>query len=132
MKKRISLIIFIIGIITLLGGGGWLGYNLLKTPDTRNADFLVEVGSWTEKDSESVIWNFTEIGKGTLTTNNHTNDYDFIWSIDDSTLKIETSWLYNLDDEFTYELNQKDKTLTITKDDQQLIFIPTPTETEEE
>ena len=33
-------------------------------------------------DEPSVIWNFTEIGKGTLTTNNHENDYDFIWAID--------------------------------------------------
>ena len=66
------------------------------------------------KDTPAVIWNFKEIGKGSLTTNSHVNDYDFIWAIESDNLKIETSWLYTLNDEYEYELNQKEKTLILT------------------
>ncbi len=67
--------------------------------------------------SENVIWNFTEIGKGTLTTNNHIDDHEFKWTIEDDKLKIETDWLYTLYDELTYKLDQKENTLEITKAD---------------
>ena len=80
----------------------------------RDAEFLVQMGEWTREDAEGVIWNFTEIGKGTLTTNNHQNDYDFLWSVDGDTLKIETKWLYDLNDEYTYKLQQDNKTLTLS------------------
>lgn len=122
MKKRIPLIVFIIGIVVLLGGVGFLLYKVLKQPDTRDAEYLVEIGEWTENDAESVIWNFTEIGKGSLTTNNHTNDYDFIWAIEGETLKIETKWLYDLNDEYTYSLDRSAKTLTLNKGDTSIVF----------
>ena len=63
---------------------------------------------------DGVVWDFTEIGKGKLTTNNHINDYDFIWSLEDGKLKIETDWLYNLENEYEYALDQNAKTLTLT------------------
>lgn len=122
MKKRIPLIVFIIGIVVLLGGVGFLLYKVLKQPDTRDAEYLVEIGEWTENDAEGVIWNFTEIGKGSLTTNNHTNDYDFIWAIEGETLKIETKWLYDLNDEYTYSLDRSAKTLTLNKGDTSIVF----------
>ena len=126
MKKRIPLIVFIIGIVTLLAGGGFLLFKLLKQPDTRDAEYLVEIGEWVENDADSVIWNFTEIGKGSLTTNNHFNDYDFIWAIEGETLKIETKWLYDLNDEYTYSLDRGAKTLTLTKGDSSIIFSAKP------
>ena len=122
MKKRIPLIVFIIGIITLLAGVGFLLFKLLKQPDSRDAEYLVEIGEWVENDADSVIWTFTEVGKGSLTTNNHLNDYDFIWSIEGETLKIETKWLYDLNDEYTYSLDRGAKTLTLTKGDESIIF----------
>ena len=70
----------------------------------------------------SVIWKFTEIGKGTLTTNAHTNDYDFQWAIEDGKLKIRTNWLYELDDEYEYRLNQGDGILTLKTDEKEYRF----------
>ena len=70
-----------------------------------------------------VFWDFTEIGKGTLTTNNHLNDYEFIWAIEDGKLKIETSWLYPLENEYDYELNQNDGILTLTADEKAFTFV---------
>ncbi len=122
MKKRLSLIIFIVGLVTLASGGAFLLFNMFKKPDTRDAEYLIEVGTWVEQDAESVIWQFTEIGKGSLTTNNHLNDYNFIWAIDGDKLKIETDWLYKLENEYTYELNQKSNTLTLTSEGQTIVF----------
>ena len=113
-KKKFSLIVFILGIFTLIAGATALILSFVLKPNMRDAEYLVEIGQWTENDAEGVIWNFTEIGKGTLTTNNHTNDYDFIWAIDGETLKIETKWLYELNNDFTYKVNQGDKTLTLS------------------
>ena len=74
--------------------------------------------------SSNVIWNFTEIGKGTLTTNNHIDDHEFKWSIEDGKLKLETTWLYDLYDEYDYELDQKEQKLEIKKDEQIKTFKP--------
>lgn len=105
-------------------GGGLVAYKFIKGPNIEDANFLVEVGMWTEQDDNTVIWNFTEIGKGTLTTNAHINDYDFIWAIEGKDLKIETSWLYALNDNFSYKLDQGKKTLTLTRDDEIYTFVP--------
>ena len=129
-KQKFSLIVFIIGIITLIAGAVALVLNFVIKPDMRDAEYLVKMEEWvlqpdfgeqeegTEVRSETidtnVIWKFTEIGKGTLTTNNHVNDYDFIWAIDGDTLKIETKWLYDLNNEYNYKINQSEKTLTLT------------------
>lgn len=123
-KKRFSLITFIFGLIVLLAGVAFLLLNLFKKPDTRDAEYLVEIGTWIEQDAESVIWQFTEIGKGTLTTNNHINDYDFIWAVDGDTLKIETKWGYNIENEYIFSLNQSENTLTLTQDDKIVTFVP--------
>ena len=71
-----------------------------------------------------MIWNFTEIGKGTLTTNNHINDYDFVWALEDGKLKINTEWLYTLSDEFEYTLDQNGNVLILTRGDEKVEFIP--------
>ena len=115
MKKNSSLIIFIIGLIVLAAGGAFLAVSLLSKPQTADAEYLVQIGAWTEEGTEDfVIWNFTEIGKGTLTTNNHQNDYDFLWAIDGDTLKIETAWLYDLENEYTFKIDRSTQKLTLT------------------
>ena len=114
IKKRVGIAIFVIGMLSLVAGIALMLINLLAKPAVRDADFIVGVGTWEREDAPGVIWDFTEIGKGKLTTNNHKNDYDFIWSLDAKTLKIETSWLYEINNEYNYTLNQDDKTLTLS------------------
>ena len=123
-KKRVSLIVLIIGLLTLIAGVVFLIVRLNAGPSVADGEYLVSVGEWKEQDEPSVIWNFTEIGKGTLTTNNHTNDYDFIWAIEDGKLKVNTEWLYTLNDEFDYTLDQNGNMLTLTRGDEETIFIP--------
>ncbi|MBR5647439.1 hypothetical protein IKW73_00640 [Candidatus Saccharibacteria bacterium] len=121
-KKKLSLIVFIIGIIILIAGAVTLILSFVLKPDMRDGEFLVEVGKWVKDDEEGVIWEFTEIGKGKLTTNNHVNDYDFIWALEEDTLKIETNWLYTLDNEYTYTIDQGAKTLTLTSGEDTYTF----------
>ncbi len=127
-KKRISLIVLIIGIITLIAGVVFLIVRLNAGPSTADGEYLVSIGEWTEQGEPSIVWNFTEIGKGTLTTNNHTNDYDFTWVLNDGKLKIDTEWLYNLNDEFEYSLDQGSNILTLTGGDETFTFVPATTE----
>ena len=122
-KQKFSLIVFIIGMVTLIAGAVALVLSFVIKPDMRDAEYLVEMGEWVEQDAEGVIWKFTEIGKGTLTTNNHVNDYDFIWAIEGDTLKIETKWLTELNDEFTYKINQGEKKLTLTSGENETVFL---------
>lgn len=113
-KKILSLCVLGVGVAALAAGVVFLVLNIMTANKTADGNFLVEASSWTLESSDNVVWNFTEIGKGTLTTNNHLNDYDFIWSIEDNKLLIETDWLYDLENEYTYELDQNSKTLNLT------------------
>lgn len=131
-KKKWGIAIFVLGILVLAAGVTFLLFNLLKGPSVRDAEYLVTVGAWQREDEPTVIWNFTEIGKGTLTTNFHINDYDFIWRMDGDTLKIETDWLYELNDEYTYKLDQGGKTLTITSGEKSYTFVPSEVPTDKE
>ena len=121
-KKRLPLIIFIIGLVALLGGAGYLIFKIIKQPDLRDAEYLVDAGEWVKEGAEGVIWDFTEIGKGSLTTNNHINDYDFLWSMEGDKIKIETKWLYDLEDEYTYSIYRGSKSLTLTAGEKSTTF----------
>lgn len=127
-KKRVSLIVLIIGLLTLIAGVVFLIVRLTAGPSIADGEYLVSVGEWKEQDEPSVIWNFTEIGKGTLTTNNHINDYDFVWALEDGKLKINTEWLYTLNNEFDYALDQGSNILTLTSGDETFTFVPVITE----
>ncbi|MBR2841250.1 hypothetical protein IKE80_00470 [Candidatus Saccharibacteria bacterium] len=115
-KKIISFGILIIGLIVLATGAVMLVLNIMKSAQAADGDYLVTAGDWVLEGEDGVIWDFTEVGKGTLTTNNHTNDYDFIWALEDGKLKVETDWLYDLENEYEYSLDQGSKTLTLTAD----------------
>ena len=136
--KRISIIVFIIGTITLLLGVTYLLVKSLSSQKIADGEYLVEIGTWRlsessdECDSPSgescestgdVVWNFTAIGKGKLTTNNHLNDYDFIWAIEDNKLKIETDWFYPLENEYQYSLDQNAGKLELTDGEKNYYFI---------
>lgn len=118
-KLTFSIVTLVVGIITLIAGVVILVLTLNRAPNTQDAETLVATGSWQREDEPNVIWNFTEVGKGSLTTNAHTNDYNFIWAIEGDELKIETEWLYALNDEFKYEI--KDGKLIL---DKSIVFVP--------
>ena len=70
-----------------------------------------------------VIWKFTEIGKGTLTTNNHKNDYDFKWAMENGRLIMQTNWLYELDNEYDYTLDQGAGVLMLSDGENEYRFV---------
>lgn len=122
-KQTISIIIFIIGIISLVIGGIFLGKRLGSRPSIEDGEYLVSVGEFKKEDEPEVIWNFTEIGKGRLTTNNHLNDYDFLWALEGAKMKIETEWLTTLENEYKYRIDGEDLIL-ITEDSTEVKFSP--------
>lgn len=137
-KQVISFATLIIGILCLVAGLVFLLMSLLREPAISDGDYLVSTGEWVLNsetdctptqdegscpDSSYVIWQFTEPGKGKLTTNNHLNDYDFTWALDKDTLKIRTDWLYELDNEYSYELRRDDSTLILSADGQEYRFV---------
>ena len=125
MKKKqiISIIVFVIGIITLIVGVVFLILDLTKTTSLQDGEYLVSVDNWVREDEPGVIWTFTEIGKGKLTTNDNLNSYDFIWSLSDNKIKIETNWLYALNDEFEYRIDNGNLIL-IEGDSTEIKFSP--------
>lgn len=136
--KRLSIIVFIIGTIALFLGATYLLVKGLSSQKIADGEYLVEIGTWRLNESSDecdtpsdescestgdVVWNFTEIGKGKLTTNNHLNDYDFIWAIEDNKLKIETDWFYPLENEYQYSLDQNAGKLELTDGEKNYYFI---------
>lgn len=122
-KKIISISVLVIGLIVLVVGVVFLALNLVNASKSDDGEFLTKVEDWSLEGEEGVIWDFTEIGKGTLTTNNHKNDYSFIWALEDGKLLIETDWLYNLENEYEYSLDQGSGVLTLTADDKIYKFV---------
>ncbi|MBQ3352923.1 hypothetical protein IJG89_01050 [Candidatus Saccharibacteria bacterium] len=145
-KLKNSIIVFVIGLLVLIAGIIYIVITFTRTPAIADGEYLTEIGTWvldaetncvSEKETvgtgetncidgdggSGVIWEFTEVGKGTLTTNNHTNDYDFIWAIEDGKLLIETDWLYTLNNEYEYTLNQAKGELILKADDKEYKFV---------
>ena len=135
-KKIISIVILVVGTIMLGVGVVFLVLHLTQAPAVADGEYLVSAGEWvmdagkcpeseelTSCGESNVIWKFTEIGKGTLTTNNHVNDYDFAWALEDGHLVMQTNWLYELDNEYEYELDQKAGELVLTANDKEYKFV---------
>ncbi len=118
-KKSSGFLALVLGAIVLVIGVALLIVNLNRGPKIHDAETLVATGQWQREDEPDVVWNFTEIGKGSLTTNAHTNDYDFIWSMKGDKLLVETDWLYKLNDEFQYKL--EDGKLILNDN---IVFVP--------
>lgn len=119
-RKKWPIVLFFCGAVALILGIIALVVNLVSKPAISDAEFMISNGEWVREDEPTVIWDFTEAGKGTLTTDGHLNNYDFTWMLDGNKLKIETSWLYDLADEFDYTLDQGAKTLTIKNDEKSI------------
>ena len=149
-KFKISIVALVVGLIALVVGVVMLVLHLTQGPVVTDAEYLMLADEWTLSDGTncasegapegtagaggienseatncipSVRWKFTEVGKGTLTTNNHVNDYDFIWAIEDGKLKIETKWLYELENEYEYELKRGEKALVLKDGEKEIVFV---------
>ena len=122
-KKIIFISVFAVGLATLIAGAVFLILNLTRGADVADGEYLISVEKWVLSDSDRVEWKFTEIGKGTLTTNAHENDYDFLWSLEDGKMKVETDWLYDLEDEYEYKLDQNAGELTLSADGKEYKFV---------
>ena len=140
-KKAIAITTIAVGSIMLVVGVMFLVLKFVGGPKVADGDYLVSSGQWTLESNgdcdkqvnanegeevsdcgSRVIWDFTEIGKGTLTTNNHQNDYEFQWAIEDDKLTIKTNWLYELNNEYDYKLDQSAGVLTLTAGQQEYTF----------
>ena len=124
-KKKLvwAITTLIVGLATLVTGIVFLVMNLNKGTAAQDGDYLVAQENWTLSNSDKVVWDFTEIGKGTLTTNGHENDYEFKWALEDGKLKIETDWLYELENEYDYTLDQSNGKLTLSADGKEYEFV---------
>ncbi|MDO5451852.1 MAG: hypothetical protein Q4F56_02075 [Candidatus Saccharibacteria bacterium] len=122
-KKSISISVLVTGLVMLIVGVVLLVINLIGAGKMADAEYLVAAENWVLEDAEGVIWDFTKIGEGTLTTDDHTNDYDFIWAIKDDKLLIETDWLYELENEYEYSLDQGAGVLTLKDGDSEYRFV---------
>ena len=122
-KKIIFMSVFAVGLATLIAGAVFLILNLTRSAGVADGEFLVSAEKWVLSDSDRVEWKFTEIGKGTLTTNAHENDYDFLWSLEDGKMKVETDWLYDLEDEYDYKLDQNAGELILSADGEEYKFV---------
>lgn len=125
-KRIISIIVLACGIVTLIVGVVCAVLKINEAPAVADGEYLVTAGSWKLEDQEGLIWNFTEIGKGILTTNNHLNDYDFAWAINDEKITIETDWLYRISNQFNYKLDQGAGVLVLSDDENEYRFLAQP------
>ena len=121
-KRIIALVTMIIGVVALVIGIVFLIIKLTSKPSIEDGEYLVSMKNWV-LENENVVWDFTEIGKGTLTTNNHVNDYNFAWALKDGRLMIQTDWLYELNNEYDYELSQSDGILTLSDGEHEYKFV---------
>ena len=117
-KKNLSIGVFVLGMIMLVVGIVFLVLNVLKGNAVADGEYLVAAENWVltdcgDEDCDKVIWDFTEIGKGSLTTDGGEHNYDFKWAIKDGKLDIQTDWLYELNNEYEYSLDQSNGVLTL-------------------
>ena len=141
-KKIFSFVVLGIGIIMLGIGAAFLIVKLTQEPATPDAEYLVSRRIWTLESEDncfkdetvtiddttrpcipSVVWEFTGLGEGTLTINNHINDYGFKWALQDGKLSIQTDWLYELNNTYDYKLDQESGVLMLTDGDQNYEFL---------
>lgn len=120
-RLRASIVVLIIGLVALAAGLAFMLIRLSQGAGLRDAEYLVEMGAWAREDAPGVVWEFTEVGKGRLTTNDGVNEYSFLWAIEGDTLLIETDWLYTLNDTYQYQLDQGGERLVL---DGEVVFRP--------
>ena len=127
-KSKKPLIISIVVVILLIGGGFSLWYFVLRNREPEivltDLEYLAS-RSWEKEDDPTVIWSFHENGTGEITTNK-LNYYDMKFSLEESSLKISTEWLYTLEDSFTIEIDRENSSFTVVNllDEKTSKFVP--------
>ncbi|MBR3204184.1 hypothetical protein IKF81_00680 [Candidatus Saccharibacteria bacterium] len=113
-KKPLIISLIIIALVLAAGGASYYFFFRKKSPLilSSESEYLIETKSWEKVDAPSVIWTFNEQGKGEITTNK-SNYYEMEWELSDKTLKIDTNWLYELNDSFDFFLNREEKSFTV-------------------
>ncbi|MBR3180731.1 hypothetical protein IKF63_01480 [Candidatus Saccharibacteria bacterium] len=128
-KKSKKPLIITIVIVVILLAGGLLGYFFFfkKAPKIvlSDSEYLIQTKSWEKVDAPTVIWVFDEGGKGELTTNK-SNYYNMTWLLEGKTLKIDTDWLYELNDSFDVTIDRDNSTFTVVNlsDNTESVFVP--------
>lgn len=122
MKKKTTIILAVIFLI-VAGAGGFFLMQLLSDNHQivmagSDAEFLAifgENGQWRKKDDDSVVWRFKKDGTCQISTNyGSVNEWhDCVWYTKDGILGIKTSWLYDIEDEFTLKADNFSHTFTV-------------------
>ena len=126
-KKIASIVVLVIGAITLIVGVVFLVMYMTRGAAVADGEYLVAADEWvlsdcSGDDCERVVWDFDEDGKGSLTTDGGEHHYDFRWAIKDGKLLMQTDWLYEMDNEYEYSLDQGSGTLHLKDDSDEYTF----------
>ena len=133
LSKKARLAIIIGGVIGGLAMIGILLYFLVFRKEApvvvlTDRDILVS-HAWEKEEAPTVIWTFRADGTGELTTNK-SNYYDMNWYFeqeeDKQILKINTAWLYELNDSFEFALDRENNSFTVKNlaDEGESVFVP--------
>ncbi len=113
--KIIGIIIFVVGIISLIIGSVTLVMGQIARENAASdVDYLTSIDEWQKENEPAVSWTFLGDGAGTITTDNHGNDYQMTWVLENGKISIKTEWLYSLSDEFNYEIQRDNNVLILT------------------
>ena len=111
-KKALVTVCSIVAFLAVVAGA----FFITKAIDGKTAvsitEFLVSGHEWEKVGEETVVWTF-ENEKACKVTTNSTETFDCEWEIEGDTLKIRTKWLRELEDEFTLEINEAEKSFKI-------------------
>lgn len=104
---------------------------VFKTPKPEvvltDRDILIS-HAWEKEGAPTVIWTFRADGTGELTTNK-SNYYDMKWSFEQEgeqqVLKIDTAWLYELNDSFVFSLDRENNSFSVKNlsDETESVFV---------
>ena len=133
LSKKARLVIIIGSIVGGLAIIGVLLYFLVfrkvePVVVLSDRDILVS-HAWEKKDTSTVIWTFRADGTGELTTNK-SNYYDTKWRLeqedDKQILKIDTAWLYELNDSFEFVLDRENDSFSVKNlaEETESVFVP--------
>lgn len=131
-KKAKFAIIISSAVVGLAAVGVLLYFLVLRKEEPEvvltDRDILVS-HAWEKQEAPTVIWTFRADGTGEITTNK-SNYYDMTWYFEQDgetqTLKINTAWLYELNDSFTFALDRENNSFTVKNlaDEGESVFVP--------
>jgi len=131
-KKKLFLILIPSIIVVVAGIIAFLILVVFKKPEEPEVVItdidILSANAWEKQDAPTVIWTLKSDGTGEITTNKK-NYYSMKWSLEgesEQTLKITTSWLYELEDSFIFKLNREENYFVVKNlsDETESTFVP--------